>query len=452
MMRKHKQQFTVRLFLLGWVLLCISPWVLPCMAAASNTPPNFIIVFADDQGYQDLSCYGSTTIKTPNIDRLAAEGMRFTDFYVPAPICTPSRAALMTGCYPCRIGMARGVLRPDSRKGLNPSEITLARLLSKRGYVTGAVGKWHLGFVGPFRPTRHGFDFYYGLYHNLDHWETKHFDDNGGPPLLRNEEVEQRPATPEILVDLYTREATAFIRRNREKPFFLYLAHQMPHVPLGVPPERKGRSAGGLYGDVIEHLDWSTGQIIQTLRELGIERQTIVIYTSDNGPSPLATGSAAPLRGRKHQTFEGGMRVPFIAWGPGQIPSKTICRKLATSMDLYPTLAQLAGAPLPTDRIIDGRDISPLLTGRPGAKSPHGAFFYHNGRGQLLAVRAGKWKLHLGDKPALYQLHTDIGEQNNLIVQHPDIVTRLQKMAATFETEIQKHSRPIGNLDKKMSN
>ena len=358
----------------------------------------------------------------------------------------------MTGCYPRRIGMARGVLRPNSRKGLHPGEVTLAKLLSQRGYATGCIGKWHLGFIGPFRPTRHGFDFYYGLYHNLDHWETQYFDDKGGPPILRNEVIEQRPATPEILVDLYTREATAFIRRHYQTPFFLYLAHQMPHVPLGVPQERQGRSAGGLYGDVIEHLDWSTGQIIQTLRELKIEHQTIVVYTSDNGPSPLATGSAAPLRGRKHQTFEGGMRVPCIAWGPGIVPSNRVCRELVTSMDLYPTFANFAGTALPTDRIIDGKDITPLLTGRTGARSPHEAFFYHNGRGKLQAVRVGYWKLHLGDKPALYQLEKDIGEQTNLFAQHTEVVTRLQKLAATFETEMQAHRRPIGNLEKETAN
>jgi arylsulfatase A-like enzyme len=402
-------------------------------ARTGESLPNFIIIFADDQGYQDLGCFGSPNIKTPNIDRMAAGGTKFTDFYVAAPLCTPSRAALLTGRYPRRVGLAKGVLRPDSKRGIDPAVTTIAELLKHRGYATCCVGKWHLGFVGPYRPTRRGFDYYYGLYHNLDEPEAEHFDDVGGVPVMRNDEVALRPATPGVLTELYTKEAIGFIRRNKDKPFFLYLAHTMPHVPLGVSKKFAGKSAGGLYGDVIECLDWSTGEILETLRKLGLDSSTIVVYTSDNGPSPRATGSALPLRGRKHTTFEGGMRVPCVMWGPGRIGAGKVCSEIATSMDFYPTFAKLAGAKLPPDQAIDGRNIYPLMTGRPNSRSPHEAFFFHDGRGRLKAVRAGKWKLHLGKEPVLNDLRADIAEVRNLAGEHPDIVRRLSRLAADFD-------------------
>jgi arylsulfatase A-like enzyme len=402
-------------------------------ARIDDNRPNFIIIFADDQGYGDLGCFGSSNIKTPNIDRMAAQGMKFTDFYVAAPLCTPSRAALLTGRYPRRVGLARGVLRPDSRRGIDPKETTIAELLKTRGYATCCVGKWHLGFVGPYRPTHQGFDYYYGLHHNLDEPEAEHFDDVGGVPIMRNDEVALRPASPEVLTELYTREAIGFIRRNRNRPFFLYLAHTMPHVPLGVSKKFAGKSAGGLYGDVIECLDWSTGQILDTLVRLGLDSNTIVVYTSDNGPSPRATGSALPLRGRKHTTFEGGMRVPCVMWGPGKVAAGKVCSEVATSMDFYPTFARLAGAEVPLYQVIDGKDIYSLIMAQSGAKSPHDAFFFHDGRGRLKAVRAGKWKLHLGEKPVLNDLSTDIGEQKNVASERPDVVGRLSKLAADFD-------------------
>lgn len=400
-----------------------------------ESPPNFIIIFADDQGYQDLGCFGSRNIKTPNIDSMAAQGTKFTDFYVAAPLCTPSRAALMTGRYPRRVGLARGVLRPDSQRGIDPAVTTIAELLKSRGYATCCVGKWHLGFVGSYRPTRQGFDYYYGLYHNLDEPEAKHFDDVGGVPIMRNDKVALQPATPDMLTELYTREAIGFIRRNKDTPFFLYLAHTMPHVPLGVSKKFAGKSAGGLYGDVIECLDWSTGQILDALRELGLDSNTIVIYTSDNGPSPRATGSALPLRGRKNTTFEGGMRVPCVMWAPGRIPAGKICGEVATSMDFYPTFAKLAGAALPSGQVIDGKDIYPLMTVQSGIRSPHETFFFHDGRGRLKAVRAGKWKLHLGKEPVLNDLRSDISEAKNVAAEHPDVVKRLSKLATDFDME-----------------
>jgi arylsulfatase A-like enzyme len=401
-------------------------------------------MLADDQGYQDLGCYGSPTIRTPRIDALAKEGMKLTSFYVAAPLCTPSRAALMTGCYPKRIGLASGVLRPDSRRGLDPREVTMAEILKTRNYATGCIGKWHLGFVSAFRPTWQGFDFYYGLYHNLDHWETEYFEEKGGPPILRGEKVDRRPATPDILVDLYTKEAVDFITRNKERPFFLYLAHQMPHVPLGVPPRMKGKSAGGLYGDVIEHLDWSTGQIVDALKRLGLEKQTLVIYTSDNGPSPLATGSALPLRGRKHTTFEGGVRVPCIVWGPGRVPAGKVCGEVILSMDLLPTFARLAGADVPNDRRIDGKDVWPILSGQH-AKSPHAAILYYSGRGELEAIRVGDLKLHL-KSGHLYDLETDVGEKHNLAPEQPSLVKRMSAVAQAMAEEIESNARPAGEL------
>ncbi|MHC4398500.1 MAG: sulfatase family protein [Planctomycetota bacterium] len=429
-----------------WLLVAIGPFggcLQPSIGAEAGRPPNVIVIFTDDQGYQDLGCYGSPTIKTPHVDRLAKEGMKLTSFYVAAPLCTPSRAALMTGCYPKRIGLAAGVLRPDSRRGLHPEEVTIAEVLKTRGYATGCIGKWHLGFIGPFRPTRQGFDFYYGLYHNLDHWETEYFDDKGGPPIFRGERIERRPATPDVLVDLYTKEAVDFITRNKDRPFFLYLAHQMPHVPLGVPPRMRGKSAGGLFGDVIEHVDWSTGEIVDAVRRLGLEAQTVIVYTSDNGPSPLATGSALPLRGRKHTTFEGGMRVPAIVWGPGRVPAGAVCDAMILSMDLLPTFARLAGAEPPADRKIDGKDVWPLLAGQPDAKSPHEAFLYYNGRGELEAIRAGKWKLRV-KSGELFDLETDVAESQDLAAEHPETVGRLKSLMATMRDDVESSPRPAG--------
>jgi len=402
------------------------------LQADQRRRPNFVILFADDQGYGDLGCFGSEVIKTPCVDRMAREGRRFTDFYVAAPLCTPSRAALMTGCYPKRVGLDRGVLRPDSKRGLPAEEVTIAEMLKEAGYATACIGKWHLGFVDGYRPTRQGFDYYFGLYHNLDEPEAKHFEDKGGVPIMRNEEVAIRPARPEMLTELYTKEAIGFIKRNKDRPFFLYLAHTMPHVPLGVSRRFAGKSAGGLYGDVIECLDWSTGEILDTIWALGLAADTVVVYTSDNGPSPRATGSAGPLRGRKHQVYEGGMRVPCVVWGPGRVPAGTLCRQVATSMDLFPTFAKMAGASVSAQRALDGKDISELIAGEAGATSPHEAFFFHDGRGRLRAVRSGKWKLHLGDEPELYDLRADIGESRNIAQEYPAVVNRLRKLANEF--------------------
>ncbi len=419
----------------------------PRMAAAEATspegrPPNFIVIFVDDQGYGDLGCYGSPNLKTPNIDRMAAEGMRFTDFYVAAPLCSPSRAALLTGCYPKRIGLANCVLRPDSPKGIHPDEITLAELLKTRGYTCACVGKWHMGFLPPFRPLQQGFDHYFGLLHNLD-LEVDYLADEGGVPLLRGDEVVQRPADPSQLTERYTEEALRFITDNKDRPFFLYLPHTMAHHPLAVSERFAGKSEAGMYGDVIECLDWSTGQILDTLRALDIASETIVVYTSDNGPG-TRDASAGPLRGRKLSVWEGGMRVPCVAWSPGRIPPGRVCSEIVTSMDFYPTFARLAGAPLPDDRVIDGRDIGPLLFGEPGAKSPHEAFFSHGNFGELTAVRWGKWKLHLNPSLMLYDLEADIGEQKNVTMGNHDVIRRLRNLVIEHQEDLRRNSRPAG--------
>jgi len=427
-------------------LACASGLYASSAAAKNRTsqrPPNFIIIFADDQGYRDLGCYGSPNIKTPNVDRMAKEGVRFTDFYVGAPICSPSRAALMTGCYPSRVGLGNWVLRPDSRIGIHPNEVTIAELLKRQGYATGCIGKWHLGFLPPFVPTSQGFDYYFGLYHNLD-LEADYLADEGGVPIIRNGQVVKRPADPAELTELYTEEAIGFIRRNKDKPFFLYLPHTMAHQPLGISERFKGKSAGGLYGDVIECLDWSTGQILDTLRQLGLDRNTIVVYTSDNGPGP--GGSALPLRGRKLTTYEGGLRVPCIVWGPGRVAAGAVCREIATSMDFYPTFTALAGAKMPTDRVIDGRDIRALLTEPTSAKSPHDAFFYHGSLGELVAVRSGKWKLFLNPQPVLYDLEADISEKHDVVKGNGAIIRELRDKAIAFQEDMFRNSRPAGQM------
>ncbi|MCX6377798.1 MAG: sulfatase, partial [Armatimonadetes bacterium] len=385
----------------------------------SEKPPNFIVIFCDDLGYQDVGCFGSPLISTPNVDRMASEGMKFTDFYSAAPVCTPSRAALMTGCYPLRVSLPT-VISYKHNIGINPNEITIAELLKARGYATACIGKWHLGWQKQFLPTRHGFDYYYGLPYSNDMTYG-----DGKVPLIRGEEIIEQPAVLETLTERYTDEAISFITKNRNRPFFLYLPHTFPHTPLAASERFKGKSKRGLYGDVVECLDWSTGRILDTLKDLGLDENTLVVFTSDNGPWLIRGqdgGSALPLRSGKGSTWEGGMREPCIMRWPGRIPAGTSCSEISSVMDLCPTLARLAGAQMPSDRIIDGKDILPLMTGASGAKSPHEAFFYYR-QEQLQAVRSGKWKLVLAhrdmndkvDVPqALYDLKADIGETTDV--------------------------------------
>lgn len=406
---------------------------LPGMALGeSKRPPNFVLIFVDDMGYQDVGCFGSPEIKTPRIDAMAREGTRFTSFYAQT-VCTPSRAALLTGCYPVRVGLP-AVLNPRSTTGISSSEITMARMLKNRGYATACIGKWHLGHQPQFNPTRHGFDYFYGLPYSNDMIRPAQ---NEPPlPLMRNEKVIEQPADQNTLTQRYTREAIGFIERNKDRPFFLYLPHTMVHVPLHVSDAFRGKSKRGLYGDAVEEIDWSTGEILDTLKRLGLEENTLVVFTSDNGPwlsQKENGGCALPLRDGKGSTYEGGLRVPCVMRWPGRVPAGSECSEAAMAMDLFPTFAGLAGASFPRDRIIDGRDIWPLISGKPGAETPHHAIFYYRNTG-LQAVRSGKWKLIL-DRPkdkvkqALYDLEADVSEQNDLSATYPSVVKRLNDLA-----------------------
>jgi len=417
--------------------------------------PNFVVIFTDDQGYQDVGCFGSPDINTPCLDKMAAEGRKFTDFHVAAPVCTPSRAALLTGCYPQRVSLPH-VLFPASKSGISPNEVTIAELLKTRGYATACIGKWHLGHLPPFLPTRHGFDSYFGIPYSND----MHSEKRKEPPipLMRDEKILEQPAVQETLTERYTAEAIKFITANKDRPFFVYLPHTMPHTPLHVSERFKGKSKRGLYGDVIECIDWGVGQILETLAKLGLDKHTLVVFTSDNGPWLVKRehgGAALPLRSGKGTTYEGGMRVPCIMRWSGRIPADSTCGELTSTMDLLPTFARLAGAKPPADRVIDGKDIWPLMAGAKGAKTPHDAFFYYHGL-HLQAVRSGDWKLILertekrrGKKPprkiaqALYNLGEDIGERNDVSAAHPDVVKRLLALAQQCREDLGDSSKSI---------
>ena len=427
--------------------------ILSVLAAPSFAAdkPNIIILFADDLGYGDLGCYGHPSIRTPQLDRMAAEGLRFTDFYSAAEVCTPSRAALLTGRYPIRSGMCgnRRVLFPNSKGGLPPSEITLAEALKQNGYATAHIGKWHLGIHEGSRPLEQGFDYSFGLPYSNDMDARKDLPrgstssaeppaDGWNVPLIRNGEVIEQPADQTTLTKRYTEEALKFIRDNKQQPFFLYLAHTMPHVPLFASPDFSGKSPRGIYGDVVEELDWSVGQVLDGLRAEGLAQNTLVIFTSDNGPwltQGAQGGSAGLLRDGKGSTWEGGMRVPGIAWMPGRIESG-ITNQPARTLDIFPTALALAGA-TPADGVaIDGRDISSLLFDRK--KLPARPFFYYRGD-QLFACRLGDWKVHFRtqtgygqpkvethDPPLLFHLPRDPAERFNVAARHPDVLAEIR--------------------------
>jgi len=438
-----------------------------------NNKPNIILINCDDLGYGDVGCYGSTLNHTPRLDRMAAEGTRFTDFLMPAPVCTPSRAGMMTGCYPKRIGLetgfGHGVLFPGDPIGLHPDEITVATLLRKAGYATGLVGKWHIGDQPPFMPTSHGFDSYFGLPYSNDHSMSRTREQRGGLPerfrehglpplpLLQGTEVIETEPDQSRLTARYTEEAVDFIREHKEGPFFLYLAHLYVHLPYFPPAEFLARSKNGDYGAEVECIDWSTGVILDTLTELGIAENTLVLFTSDNG-GDMRFGSNAPLRGSKGQLWEGGFRDPLIAWWPGTIPAGRTCSTFCTAMDFLPTFAALSGQSAPTDRVIDGHDISPVLLGHSDV-SPYEAFYYYAGRGKNLgvglgAVRRGTWKLHL-QSGELYDLANDIGETTDVAADHPEVVRDLQSLADTCRADLGDNSneppgpgcRPVGRVD-----
>ena len=454
--------------------------------AAANERPNFIVIFTDDQGYGDLSCFGGKHVSTPRIDQMAKEGARLTSFYVAAPVCTPSRAALMTGCYPKRIDMATGsnfgVLLAGDKKGMHPDEVTIAEVLKSAGYKTGMFGKWHLGDQPEFMPTRQGFDEFFGIpySHDIHPFHPRQSRFKFPPlPLLEGETVIEMDTDADYLTKRFTEQAVKFIEENKDHPFFVYVPHPLPHVPLHVSPEfmedvseatlaalEKEKGKGNidynareeLFRQAISEIDWSVGQILDTLEANGLDENTLVIFTSDNGAGRYAAkpliNHSGPLSGQKGTTLEGGMREPTVIRWPGKIPAGQDNNELMTAMDLLPTFAGLAGAEVPADRVIDGKDIWPVLTGK--ARSPHEAFFYHKGN-TLEAVRSGKWKLHLGrskiygakgpPKPALFDLETDIGEKKNLIADHPEIVEKLGGYVKAFEEDLAKNSRPAAFVE-----
>jgi len=433
--------------------------------------PNFIIIFADDQGYGDLSCFGSKTIRTPNIDRIAKEGRKFTSFMVASPVCTPSRSALLTGCYPKRVGMHQHVLFPSSTKGLNPKEHTIADHLKGQGYATACFGKWHLGHHKEVLPTSNGFDTYFGIPYSND---MNHPDNKGKPkggwagmdilwndpestltkwktPLFEDEKIVELPVDQRTVTRRYTQKSIDFIKANKAKPFFVYLPHSMPHIPLYVPDEVRDPDPKNAYINTIEHIDSEVGRLLNTLDDLKLADNTYVIYTTDNGPWLQFRhhgGSAGPLREGKGTTFEGGQRVPCVMRGPG-IPAGTVCDALTGTIDVLPTIASLTGKALPKGKKIDGIDVIGLWKGTI-KKSPRKEFLHYTSRGDIEGLRSGNWKL-LVKKPRrnnarkvqlhLFDLAKDVGEKNDLAQAKPEIVKELQARMEALDAEITKNAR-----------
>ena len=430
---------------------------------------NFIVIFTDDQGYGDLGCYGSETIKTPHIDRMAKEGRKFTNFLVPTALCTPSRAALLTGCYPKRIGMHRWVLLPQSNSGLNPDEYTIADHMKSQGYATACVGKWHLGHHRETLPTNNGFDSYYGIPYSND---MNHPENRGKPdlsvkgldelwkdqqstltkwqtPLMRDDRIIEKPVDQRTITRRYTDKSIEFMKSNKDKPFFLYLAHSMPHLPLYVPDEFHDADPKKAYIRTVEHIDEQVGRLMDAIRELGIEENTYVIFTSDNGPASgnkHHAGSAGPLRGQKTTTFEGGCRVPCIVWGPGRVPAGTVSGELFTTLDILPTIAGMTGKQLPNRRKVDGLNAASLLVD-VNAQSPRNEMLYYDGHGALEGIRQGKWKLLIKkpkNRPAqtmLFDLDNDVGERNNIAASYESVVKELSARMAALGNEIDRNPR-----------
>ncbi len=447
---------------------------------STSSQPNFIVIYADDLGYGDLGVFGHPNIQTPNLDRMSFEGQKWTNFYVAAPVCTPSRAGLLTGRLPIRSGMCsdkRRVLFPDSKGGLPQSEITIARGLKENGYRTAAIGKWHLGHLPPHLPTDHGFDSYYGIPYSSDmdktgqgsHCELAEQEtfEAYNVPLMRDTAIIERPADQRTITKRYTEEAVAKIREFKDQPFFIYLAHNLPHIPLFRADSFKNTSVAGIYGDVIEEIDWSVGQIMQTLEEQRIDQNTLVVLSSDNGPWHVFKthgGSAGMLRGAKGGTFEGGMRVPTIFWWPGTL-EKGMISELGTTMDLLPTFFNLSGTEVPGDRTYDGHDLTSVL--KRTEDSPREIVYYYRGE-QVFAVRVGDYKAHFKtqpeygsrtahpitepefqqenmvvehDPPLLYHLATDPGEKYNVAEEHPEVITEIKNVLAEHQATV----KPVEN-------
>jgi arylsulfatase A-like enzyme len=445
-------------------------------AQAADSKPNFIVIFTDDQGYGDVGCFGSTTIRTPHLDRMAKEGRKFTSFMVASSVCSPSRAALMTGCYPKRVGMHQGVLFPGSTTGLNPNEHTIADHLKQQGYTTACFGKWHLGHHPEVLPTSNGFDTYFGIPYSND---MNHPKNEGKPkgghqgmdelwedpestltkwntPLFENDKIVELPVDQRTITRRCTDRAVSFIEQNRERPFFVYLPYSMPHIPLYVPDDIRDPDPKRAYINTIEHVDSEIGRLFESLRRHKLAENTYVIFATDNGPwLPFKHhgGSAGPLRDGKMSTFEGGQRVPCIMWAPGRIPAETVCDSLASSIDLLPTIAALTNTPLPDARTIDGVDISSLLFG--GGTSPREEFLYFNNGGLLEGIRIGNWKLLMkqpkgkkdGDlaksEVMLFDLAEDIGERSDRAAANPEIVERMRLRMIELDAGITAAARPV---------
>jgi arylsulfatase A-like enzyme len=449
----------------------------------AQRPPNFIIVYADDLGYADIGTFstskGPARPSTQNIDRMAAGGVRLTDFYAAQAVCSASRMALLTGAYPNRVGM-QGALNHRATHGINADETTIAEVLKPRGYATAIFGKWHLGHQPPFLPRRHGFDEFFGLPYSNDMWPRHPQQKDFYPdlPLIENDAVIKLDPDQSYLTRWYTERAVSFIERNRDTPFFLYVAHAMPHVPLFVSNTFNGKTGAGLYGDVVAEIDWSVGRILDALTRTGLEDDTLVIFTSDNGPwlsYGNHAGSPGPFREGKGTAFEGGVRVPFVARWPGRIPNGIVSTLPAMNIDLLPTIAGLAGGSLPTERIIDGRDMWPVLSGARGAAAPHDALYFYWGA-ELHAVRSGAWKLHLPHPYAslesagrdglpgkyiskqlelsLFDLEKDQGESVNVVDRHPEVVRKLMEyveraredLGDSLEKRVGRNVRPAGRM------
>lgn len=433
-----------------------------------SSQPNVLLINCDDLGYGDLACYGSELHKTPAIDRLATEGLKLNDFYMASPVSSPSRGAMMTGCYPPRIGFGtfegRGVLFPGQPVGMSSDETTVASILKGQGYATRIIGKWHCGDQPTFLPTRHGFDGYFGIPYSNDMGRQRRRNNKSGIsewpplPLVRDEQVIQAQPDQTTITERYTEDAVRFIRENQDRPWFLYFAHMHVHLPHYVPQHFLDKSFNGPYGAAVEYIDWSVSVLLRELEDLGLDENTLIIFTSDNGSNTRFGGSNHPLRGRKGTTWEGGMRVPCLMRWPKIIPAGSVSNELSSAIDILPTLAEVVGGSMPVDRIIDGKSILPIMRGDDGATTPHEAFFYYMML-RLEAVRSGKWKLHVaktGDPvQMLYDLENDIGERHNVYDEHPDVVADLMAKVEACRKDLGdsitgvegENCRPIGHVE-----
>lgn len=491
---------------LAVIVAAVAAIAVPVLSSAEESKPNFIVILTDDLGYGDFACYGASDIKTPNIDRMADEGTKFESFYV-SSVCSPTRASLLTGCYPQRVGIGGVHFPRNAGNGLDPSEITIAELMKEQGYATALIGKWHVGYLLDRTPPAQGFDYWYGtiasnntgmdfsrypVAKNCVFREGVTANDvaNGKEipcSLFRNNELVEVPADQQYFTKRYTEETIRFITEHKDKPFFIYLAHNMPHIPLYASEAFKGSSDYGLYGDVIQELDWGIGEVLKALKAQGLDGNTFVLLSSDNGPKKSAGGRSGLLRGEKGDTFEGGQRVPCIVRWPGKVPAGIVNEEPIAIFDLLPTLVKLAGGSVPTDRIIDGKDIWPVIAGAGKVKTPDEAYYYFRGN-NLRGVRVGNWKLHYSDPPkddskkkveltreeqklprdqrkalmkerarelspkkgpelSLYNLDEDIGEEHNVIAEHPEVAQRLKVMLDDFGKGFSQNTRSPGKDD-----